>query len=191
MLNKINRDYVEGKDFINVSSYSKHKIGKMLAPGYPVSFKTVLGTTGSIRNAINFMTIKDYPIKLIGKKRLTSYDVKSIQSKESIKIDNYKAHLTYFIATRIKDDSVLVNRMKKLPNDIIFTSFNINTDSVLNIKSILYNDNQIMYCDIIESLFKLIKSDMFTNEHINKLVIKNKNSTNELFNNLANPISIL
>jgi len=188
---QITMNDIEGKDYINISTYSKIKVGKQLAPGYPTSFKTILGTTGSIRNALSFLTIKGFPVKLIGKKRLTSYDVKSLQTKESVKIDNYKAYLIYFISLRILNDPELLEALKKLPKDIKFTSFNTCTDKILDCKSRLYNSNQNMYCDVVTELFALIQDDKFDNTSIQKFVIDNKSKDIELFTCLPNPVSII
>lgn len=188
---EITKNDIEGENYINVGTYSKLKVGKQLAPGYPTSFKSVLGTTGNIRNALNFLTIKGFPAKLIGKKRLTSYDIKSLQNKESVRISNYKAYLIYFISLRILDDHQLLKALAKLPIDIRFTSFNMRTDKILECKSRLYNDNISLYCDAIAELFMLIKNDKFTNYFIQKLILDSKSSEVDLFTDIPNPISIL
>jgi len=186
---KINKDMIEGVDFINISSYSDLKEGRRLAIGYPFAFSTVIGNVGSVRSAMDYVTTPNYPVKLLNKSKLTKYDVATIP-KEKNGLPNYKAVLTYFIGMRILADKELQNDLSKLNPKIKVTSYNIINDPIVG-KNIVYNENMGSYCGIISKIIKLLNNDDFNIKTLNELVTNHTKDTSvSLFHGSAVEIGI-
>jgi len=186
---KINMSMDEGIDYINISSYSRLKAGRKLAIGYPAMFSTVIGKVSSIRSAMDYITIPNYPSKLLNKAKLSKHDISTIPNEKN-SLPNYKAVLTYFIGMRILADEELQKELGDLDYKIKVTSFNIINDPIVG-KNLVYNENMGSYCGIVSKIIKLINRNDFNIETLNDLVIEHTKVPDvELFSGAAVKIGV-
>lgn len=175
-LGDITNDDVEGVNHINISKYSTTSIGKMLAPGYPFKFDSLIGTIGNIRNAMSYITIVNGPKWLLSKKKLTTTDIDIISKKKKVNLPNYWAIITYLIAARIMSDPALLSLIKNSNPDMIISTYNIYKDNSLGTTSrrIEMNYSISRYVAAVRLIFELIRNDNFNNESIIKLIQESK-----------------
>lgn len=162
---------VEGVDYINVSRYSKNKIGKKLAIGYPIQLDTIFGKIGSIRAGLDYLCIDGYPRELLSKKKLTYNEIKTIPKKRK-SIPNYWSILIYILAKRIQSDIEIIDFIKANPN-ILFVSFNSYSESKFfdkDVKVSIINNKMDKYLSSIKLIADLIINNRFTEDNIKALI---------------------
>ena len=161
----------EGKDYINISSYSDTELGKSLAPGAPYSFATAFGKPGNVRSAIDFIVTPNYPKTVMKKRQLTKKDIDSIP-KQQLDTPNYTALLAYVISRRILADEKLQSLMKS--NQAKYVSFNKVTgeDKVFDKDVTIATKNNAMYkyLMIVRNFDIMIKKNMFNREEADKFI---------------------
>jgi len=168
-LSNVTTGMVEGKDYINIAKLSKLDIGKELSPGYGFQFTTMFGKAGTVRSAMDYISIKDYPKDLLSKKKLLSKDIKRITGKR-INVTNYWAMVMYIVAERIKQDTALIETIKDMPDDIVITSLLTNEVKTFGLVGSVYvvNTKMSMYVAVIKTFVYMIKNDEFTDDSILK-----------------------
>jgi hypothetical protein len=161
--------------YINISKYSDCELGKVLAPGYPVSLETLFGTIGTLKSGMEYIVTPNYPTRLLSKRKLRRIDLEKIPRRK-IDVPNYWAVVTYLLCLRIKSDHEVINALKKLDTETTFVSYNKVSNETFGIKSIVHkpNTDMNMYLHIMESIFKLIKADLFNHTYIRNLIISYK-----------------
>jgi len=158
MINVIENGTKEGVDYINISAYSETELGKMLAPGYPVDTQLIIGQIGTVRAAVSYVITPGYPHHLLGKKKFTRSDVRSIPTR-TITVDNYWAIYAYILIERVRQDQVL--RKLLLENTLDFTSYTIRKETLLGEKTSMLKINNSMrgYIDIIKQIKGLLVNE--------------------------------
>jgi len=157
---KISKDEVEDKDYINISSKTPSLIGRKLA--YTSMFNqvpTLIGKITSLRTAMDFVITPMYPRRLLTKNKLQYRDLAKIPNNDEVFVVNYLAILTHFTFARITGDSKLLEALLELPEDIKFTSFNLDKNVSFGMSSrvLQYNYTTANYAYIVKRIFKLIK----------------------------------
>ena len=156
--------------FINVAKYSRNDIGKKLAPGYPHSFGTIIGKVGNLRNVFDLASTVNYPLDLLGKKRLTASDINRIPMQHKHNV-NYWGIVAYFLLERIASDKPLMLAMKETNLEYIAVNITKTENWAGNGNVIIPNKALGKYLSIIRHISILIKEDKFTPEHKKELII--------------------
>jgi hypothetical protein len=163
---------VEGKDYINVSKHSKSELGKMLAYGHPVEINTVFGKVGTIRSAMDFITMPGYPVEFLSKKKLRQPEVAEINKLTKRTLPNYWAIVAYIVVERIKQDEKLQQLM--IENEAQYTSFNMSKPQNFlggaKLSMSVKNHKMSRYLSIIRHVEKMLKENTFTDENIQKFI---------------------
>lgn len=155
---EINKNDIEGKTFLNISSKTPGKVGRKLA--YTSTFNavnTLIGKITSLRPAMDYIITPNYPVRLLSKNNLTAKDIAKIPNK-TIGVINYWAIVTHLVFERIYQDKLLLESLLELNENINFTSFDVkkNHGSGLNSNVTSYNKNTVKYVEIIGKIFNLL-----------------------------------
>jgi len=172
MSKKIKIPREDGPMYINLGKVDANTIGGQLAPGYGKAFNTLIGKVGSIKNGMNYIVTKGYPKDVLAKTRLNKSDLESIQGKHKVYIPNYWAVVVYLAYERINSDKELMQQIKDLPDDVVFTSYTEYKNNSLGVEAKVKKLNVEMsrYVAVIRTLVDLIKKDKFDTETILELI---------------------
>jgi len=159
----------EGIDYINIVKDSEYELGSKLSLGYPVGFKTVFGTIGTLRSGMDFISTPNYPVSLLSKKKLTKHDINTIPSKR-ITVPNYWSVVAYMVCSRVKADSDLLQLLKD--NTLVLTSVNVKKTEDLGMFGSTYIPNYKMgrYLSIVRHISDMLKEDRFTDDDIKQFI---------------------
>lgn len=175
---RVNRNGITNDNYINVSMHSKDSLGRKLALTATFNkVSTLIGDITSMRTAVDYITIKGYPNRLLTKSKLTAKDIKKIP-KNKVKVINYNAILIHLLYERIMQDKDIKEQFINLPKDVIFTSFNEKKQYASGFNSTIkqYNDNAFIYINALNAIHSMLKStDMKDlNKDIKELIIWHK-----------------
>ena len=163
----ITPNMVEGKDYIAISTISKHKLGRALAIGYTTNFKTVAGNVVSVKRFMEYIGMKDYPTKYLMQSKMKTADIRAVNKLETVDVPNYWAILTYAVCKRIQKDLGVQKMIKE--NTLPYTI--VKWDKI---------DEEL------QSIESLNKSDTFNTETISNLIEYYKRDKNlDLFHGTA------
>jgi len=186
----------EDTDYVNISARTPSIIGRKLAFGATFNAtNTLIGKITCLRTAMDFIVTPMYPRRLLTKNKLTFKDINKIPKSKEVKVVNYIAILTHLTYLRIVSDEKLINGLMKLKDDVVFTSFDVDKNSIhgMNSKITQYNYPSTRYVFVIQSLFKMFKStprDKW-DDAILKLISDNKADKNkELFDGVPFDIEV-
>ena len=164
---KVKVDDVEGKTYINVNDFSKTELGKELGIGYIFDkVMTPIGYITSIRNAMEYITVPNYPREyLIKTKKLNKHEVSKVSTNGNLNLPNYTATLALITYYRIKNDSELISKLRELNNpNIKFTSYYdkeyVNDGVTTVIRSYVYKNSR--YVDIVRDAYLSIVYKKYT-----------------------------
>lgn len=155
----------DGIDYINISSISKTKLGKILCSNHDKPFTTFLGIVPNIMTFTRAIVTPNYPTKFISEGRKPTKDEIRRIPKTRVKIPNYWALVTYAYAERIRQDEKLVSMLKE--NKLPFVSFSKTEEKdFFGIKISMSSPNTDMNkpLAIITKLSELIKEGKFDDE---------------------------
>lgn len=182
------KNEIEGKDYINISYYSNLPIGKMLSQGYGIKIDTIFGTVGSIRNLMEFISKPNYPVSILKKSKLSPYDIKKIPHT-TISVPNFWSIVAMGVCLRIKSYPEIMAELKSLDSDIKFTNFKIKqTKDLFNnsVSSVLYSNKAGRYLSILRHIKKMLDTDSFTDENIQKFILDCRDHDNKgIYDNMA------
>nr|DAR18478.1 MAG TPA: hypothetical protein [Caudoviricetes sp.] len=186
----ITPNMVEGKDYIAISTISKHKLGRALAIGYTTNFKTVAGNVVSVKRFMEYIGMKDYPTKYLMQSKMKTADIRAVNKLETVDVPNYWAILTYAVCKRIQKDLGVQKMIKEntLPYTIVkWDKIDEELQSIEGDKKCLVNmEKYATYLGIIRDIESLIKSDTFNTETISNLIEYYKRDKNlDLFHGTA------
>lgn len=180
----------EGVDYINVSKNSITDLGKQLSQGFPFEVKTVFGVAGSIRSALEYVSVPGYPQDILKLKYLNPKQIKSIPKNAKIKVPNFGAIMAYVLCMRIKDDKQLKSMLRK--NKLRFTA--IETQPPKELFGVMVEVSSVnqklgRYLSAIRYIEQLIKENRFNMETITEFVEACKDHPEQdLFEGTAAPI---
>jgi hypothetical protein len=157
------------KDHINISKMSD-KLGRFLSPGHFSMFDTVIGEVNSVRTAVDYVTIKDYPKKFLTLKRLQRHHIDKIPSNTNI-LKNENAVLAYFVFMKImSNDDIKKELIDK--KDLPIYSYNKTTNSFYGKKGVKieinhYNSTLIRIINVIRIL---LVEEVYTDDMLEMLL---------------------
>ena len=143
-------------EVINVSKYSKDKLGKMLSIGYSHKYNSIVGDVHSLRTVLDYLTIPGYNPEYLLKKKLTKEDIERIPGNK-VKPVNYDALLAYLTIERIKAMPELYKLMKS--NTKPYTAYHIKKVPIENAEIVTPVLKLKTYIDILTDIDQAIKSN--------------------------------
>lgn len=157
---------VEGKHYINIGPSATSAIGKALWLQAPVQVQTVFGTIRSLKSVMDYMKTKEYPQEFLRKNKFTRDDHARIKrgKENQVNPENFWAVVAYLVICRVVQDPKLVNMLKNMNNNMIFTSFNAKKDQgMLNseVTTKEYNFGLGRYLSIVRQIVDAIKDGRF------------------------------
>lgn len=164
---------LEGINHININLKSNHIIGRLLSPMYNHMFKTFLGYTCNIQQFLYAVTKPCYPIECLVKQRMSYKEIEKIKNMETIKLPNYYALLAYALCEIIKQNIRLQNMLKN--NNLQLTYY------LVRKKTNIMNRYMTRYLNICLNIEKLIKNNIFNQEHIDYFISKCREDTNKSY----------
>lgn len=111
----------DGETYINISLNGETSLGRMLHPKYSKKFTVEgLGDFYSMEAYMNFLTIKNYPTKLLSKPRITRREFESFGKPIRRTLGNYYSLVTLGLYNKINQDEELYNEL--INNKLEFAS---------------------------------------------------------------------
>lgn len=162
--------------YVDINFASNDDLGRRLSPIFGRKFITILGTIGSMRNLMEYVSRPGYPQELLEKTRLTTMEKETIPAAH-VKISNYWAVVAYGLCERVKQDKELIKQLKENPYE--FTSYSQKKTTVLFGKEVTIaapNNGMRYYVAIVRFISDMIKTDAFTDKNITTFINKCKDA---------------
>jgi len=159
---------------VNISDVND-KLGKMLSLGYTKKFPTMFGDMISLRVAMDNLTIKNYPTRLLTKYKLTKEDISTIP-KTRYSLKNYGAALTYMVITKIESDIELRKLFTDLNKDTKFVSYKdiSSKEFGVEVSKRNYHTKSNLYLKVLHSVLNMYKTTKVTDNDIWNLIYSNR-----------------
>lgn len=159
---------------VNISD-TNDKLGKMLSLGYTKKFPTMFGDMVSLRVAMDNLTIKNYPTRLLTKYKLSKEDISTIP-KTRYSLKNYGAALTYMVISKIESDSDLKKMFISLDKETKFVSYKDITSMEFGVEvnKRSYHAKSNLYLKVLQSVLDMYKSTKATDSDIWNLIYINR-----------------
>lgn len=169
----------DGEEFINVALTGKTELGRFLSIMDNHMFNTFLGRTNSIKVFMEFLTVPDYPLEFLSRRKVTKEDLKDYLGKQAVSITNYWSLLAYALCSKIDAYKDIQEAMKK--NTLKYTCIGKTQEHDLFgqyvVKTQQIRSDMVKYIAIVTLIEQLIKEDRFNKENIEKLCMDLRDDT--------------
>ena len=159
---------LDGVSAINVFIGSTSDLGSMLAPEHPYPVDTVkFGVAGNIRNALDLVTINNYPVHLLSKARLTKADISQIPKGGRIIPPNIEAITLFFVGNRILKNRKVMELMYK--NKLPYVAYSVRKTTTSDPRYKYINSGEHLVYNRVDKLDTYITCIMYMDAIVRKL----------------------
>lgn len=155
--------------YINVVKHSNSNIGMRLSIGHPRRFESVIGTCGSVRNAIDCVRTNIYPKELLSISRLTKKQINRIPTKKR-RVVNFISSVATLLYDSIVSDEQLITDIRSSEGEFISYNKHLRKSLGSDISVYEYNHTLSYYIKIVRMYVFMIRHDVFTPEYVIQVI---------------------